>query len=555
MNSNRRGRLIRACLRFYPILPLLIAMMAALPAWATISTSGNVAPMYPGGGTDPWNLAVELAVGKVANGSLTVSGGSDVTSAGGSVGSDPGAMGTVTVTGAGSTWVNSQGVLLGIFGTGKLDVLAGGRVENQSASLGHLDGIGQARVSGAGSQWLNAQDLVVGNSHTGELMIDGQGLVRSRAAWIGLNDNAEGSVVVDGQQSAWEITDSLSIGDVSDSGTATLSLTGAGSRVYIGAAAAAQGAFLPVDHTALVVSKLGGTAQLSIYDGNSVQNSGSAYVGVGVGESGSVVVDGATSTWSNSGGMFVGVTGIGTLSLANGGTASSGGPVSVGNSGTVTGNGTVVGALSNAGAVVPGQSVGSLAVNGNYSQSAAGELQLELSGTAAGEFDTLIVSAQASLAGTLKVELGTNGGNPFVPQLGNTFQFLTAGGGVVGKFTSADLPTLAAGKMWQVRYSATAATLVVKLAGDYNDNGVVDAADYSVWRNLLGATLDPRADGDTNGVVNVADYNIWKANFGAIAGAGSGGAALAASVPEPTAALLSMFALAILSAAIRPQQR
>jgi T5SS/PEP-CTERM-associated repeat protein len=518
-------------------------------------TSGNLAPPYPGGGTDPWNLAVELAVGSVANGSLTVDGGSDVTSAGGTVGSDPGVTGTVTVTGAGSTWVNSQGLLLGVFGTGKLDVLAGGRVENQGASLGHIDGSGQARVSGAGSQWLNALDLVVGNGNTGELTIEAQGLIRSRAAWIGLNENADGSVVVDGQQSTWEITDSLSVGDLSDSGAATLSLTGAGSRVYIGAAAVAQGAFLPMDHTALIVSKLGGSAQLAIYDGNSVQNSGSAYVGVGAGESGSVLVDGAASEWSNSLGVFVGVNGIGTLSLANGGTVSSGGPISVGASGTVTGNGTIVGTLSNAGIVAPGQSVGSLSVSGNYSQSAIGKLKIELAGTSAGDYDTLNISAQATLAGTLDVELGLNGGNPFVPQLGDTFQFLTAGGGVVGKFTTADLPTLAAGKMWQVRYSATATTLVVKLAGDYNDNGVVDAADYTVWRNLLGATLDPRADGDTNGIVNIADYNIWKANFGAVAGAGAGGAALAVSVPEPTAGMVCISALAILSAIARPRRR
>ncbi|MEX2092403.1 MAG: hypothetical protein WD971_06980, partial [Pirellulales bacterium] len=258
---------------------------------------------------------------------------------------------------------------------------------------------------------------------------------------------------------------------------------------------------------------------------------------------------------NNSLGVFVGVNGVGTLSLANGGTVSSGGPVSVGASGTVTGNGTVVGTLSNAGAVAPGQSVGSLTLTGEYSQSVTGKLQIELAGTSAGEFDTLSISAQATLAGTLDVELGLNGGNPFVPQLGDTFQFLTAGGGVVGKFSSADLPTLAAGKMWQVRYSATATTLVVKLAGDYNDNGVVDAADYTVWRNLLGATLDPRADGDTNGVVNIADYNIWKANFGAVAGAGAGGAAIVVSVPEPAAGMLGMSVLAILPAIARLRQR
>lgn len=55
----------------------------------------------------------------------------------------------------------------------------------------------------------------------------------------------------------------------------------------------------------------------------------------------------------------------------------------------------------------------------------------------------------------------------------------------------------------------------VAYVGDYNLDGVVDAADYTVWRGALGSTTDPRADGDGNGVVEEADYDVWKANFGA----------------------------------------
>jgi hypothetical protein len=58
------------------------------------------------------------------------------------------------------------------------------------------------------------------------------------------------------------------------------------------------------------------------------------------------------------------------------------------------------------------------------------------------------------------------------------------------------------------------------LAGDYNFNAVVDSADYSVWRDLLGSTTDLRADGTgaaagvPDGVVDELDYAFWKANFG-----------------------------------------
>lgn len=56
------------------------------------------------------------------------------------------------------------------------------------------------------------------------------------------------------------------------------------------------------------------------------------------------------------------------------------------------------------------------------------------------------------------------------------------------------------------------------LVGDYNGNGVVDAADYVVWRN--GGPL--QNEGDTPGAVTSEDYHVWRANFGRALGTGSG---------------------------------
>jgi hypothetical protein len=55
------------------------------------------------------------------------------------------------------------------------------------------------------------------------------------------------------------------------------------------------------------------------------------------------------------------------------------------------------------------------------------------------------------------------------------------------------------------------------LAGDYNRNGVVDLADYSAWRDMMGQLVPPGtgADGNGDGVVNQLDYEVWKSNFGA----------------------------------------
>lgn len=53
------------------------------------------------------------------------------------------------------------------------------------------------------------------------------------------------------------------------------------------------------------------------------------------------------------------------------------------------------------------------------------------------------------------------------------------------------------------------------LAGDYNDDGRVDAADYVVWRDNAGSNVAIPND-RTSGVVDDTDYLIWKQNFGAV---------------------------------------
>ena len=76
------------------------------------------------------------------------------------------------------------------------------------------------------------------------------------------------------------------------------------------------------------------------------------------------------------------------------------------------------------------------------------------------------------------------------------------------------------------------------LTGDYNGDGAVNAADYTVWRDNLGGTATIPND-STPGTVTPADYTVWRANFGN-PGSGSGSAV----VPEPTSlALLSCVAL------------
>lgn len=77
--------------------------------------------------------------------------------------------------------------------------------------------------------------------------------------------------------------------------------------------------------------------------------------------------------------------------------------------------------------------------------------------------------------------------------------------------------------------------------GDYNGDGKVDAADYTVWRDNFGAPDESslHGNGSNSGGVDQADYNLWKTNFGS--GGGSGSLA-GAPVPEPSAILLCLIA-------------
>jgi hypothetical protein len=66
-------------------------------------------------------------------------------------------------------------------------------------------------------------------------------------------------------------------------------------------------------------------------------------------------------------------------------------------------------------------------------------------------------------------------------------------------------------------------------AGDFNVDGIVNAADYITWRKGLGATYAQ------------ADYDVWRAHFGPSAGSG---ADASAAVPEPAALVLLILAAA-----------
>ncbi len=92
------------------------------------------------------------------------------------------------------------------------------------------------------------------------------------------------------------------------------------------------------------------------------------------------------------------------------------------------------------------------------------------------------------------------------------------------------------------------------LAGDYNRDGSVTAADYVLWRKTLGASVIrfAGADGDGSGKIDQADFLRWRGGFGAVAATGT---ELATTVPEPSTVLLMFSGVVARLMSLRVQLR
>lgn len=94
---------------------------------------------------------------------------------------------------------------------------------------------------------------------------------------------------------------------------------------------------------------------------------------------------------------------------------------------------------------------------------------------------------------------------------------------------------------------------VPQLDGDYNADGVVDAADYTTWRANLNAPAGTLPNDPVGGVIGEGQYNAWRANFGGGTPAAAS-IAVSISVPEPYSGLLLISLLVIQMLASARQQ-
>ncbi len=195
----------------------------------------------------------------------------------------------------------------------------------------------------------------------------------------------------------------------------------------------------------------------------------------------------------------------------------------------------------------PGHSPGVVTFAGDLFYGSFATLHIELGGTTQGvEYDHVQVAGQLALGGTLNVSLIDTKDGVFEPQAGQSFDILDWGS-LAGTFDAIHLPILE-GLEWNTSQLYTTGVLSVVapgLPGDYNLNGVVDAADYVLFRKFHG-TSNTLPNDPIGGTIGTAQYDTWQTNFGAANSAGSGSAIV--PVPEPATGALLLLGLVTLLA-------
>lgn len=240
---------------------------------------------------------------------------------------------------------------------------------------------------------------------------------------------------------------------------------------------------------------------------------------------GGLVKTGAGTTKLAGANLYVGTTTVEEGTLLLNGTHSGGSDYTVNALATLGGIGsTAASVVVNANATIaPGASVGTFTV---ANADIDGKLKIEFGDNA---IDKLAVNGTLDLTNTI-VDFSALGN-----MANGEYIFATYGTLVGSGFANVlNLPgTLALNHDTTNKRFSLIGQFQATLPGDYNLNGVVDGADYVVWRN--GGSPDSTQAG----------YSLWRAHFGELSGSGSGLGG-GGAVPEPaTCALLVLAAASV----------
>ena len=196
------------------------------------------------------------------------------------------------------TGAKAQNLAVGQNGAGILTIRTGGTLVTSFTAIGNLPGsTGTVTVTDPGSNWTNAGSVVVGGQGTGTFTIQNGGTVSSGGGSVGLSAGSTGAVTVTGPGSSWTNGPSggLNIGSF---GAGSLTITNGGTVI--------NGSFLEA-----------------------------ANIGNAAGSTGAVRVAGAGSTWINVFRVNIGNSGMGTLTIAEGGIVTTPNVVIANNAGAI----------------------------------------------------------------------------------------------------------------------------------------------------------------------------------------------------------------------------
>ncbi|MFG1295575.1 autotransporter-associated beta strand repeat-containing protein [Xanthobacter variabilis] len=336
---------------------------------ATVSSPGGVIGWYAdGNGTvtikdsgSRWTNTAALYVGNEGTGSLSVENGGWVGATDTYVGTVNGSQGTVTVTGANSILTLSGAFIAGHENgtTATVTVSDGGRLDAVTGTLGNLTGSsGTMTVTGAGSSWAAVEDgsaysgyINIGLYGHGELTVTDGGAVSATRVYIGNDTGSTGIASVSGAGSSITTTSNLYIGTGGD-GTLTVSdgaqvsaeiikiayFSGVNGTLNIGAAsgqtAVAAGAVsadeiwfldgtgkIVLNHTSTDFSlsaAISGTGEVDVEHGTSTFSGESTFAGALNVTGGKLVVTGAIQPLSGNSALDLTVAG-GALEVSGGG--------------------------------------------------------------------------------------------------------------------------------------------------------------------------------------------------------------------------------------------
>jgi T5SS/PEP-CTERM-associated repeat protein len=373
-----------------------------------------------------------LYVGRSGTGTVSITGGGVVSSGNFIIGENAGSDGTATVFGSGSMWTNIAVCFVGFNGNATLNITSGGQVFNSNATSIGENGTGTVIVDGVGSTWTDDAGIDIGGVGAGTLTISNGGHVSNFNSTVGRNPGSTGLVNVSGAGSSWTNNGFLELSG--DGGDGTLHIS---SGAAVSNSSCSMGTFggsgtstvdgvdsaWTMSGDLSVGDVFGGVGTVTISQGGLVA-SAHGLIADGSSSTGSVQIDGADSTWINSGNVYVGgdasgEVGVGELNLTDGGTATAA-SVIVWGSGTVTGNGFIEATeVTNHGTLAPDQTI---SISGNLTFESTAIMSSTITPDSA---DSVMIEGTAGLNGQLDITLT---GGPFI--VGTQYTLLLANGGL-----------------------------------------------------------------------------------------------------------------------------